>query len=222
MKVNERYCSFYYRNDPITEEIKFDPSKTALMLIDLQNYFVDRPNFETEKEAQEWEEMYAYIHETVVPNNERLLKFAREKEILVIHAIIESSFDDGRERSMSHRRPEFNNIVIAPDTYESKIVTPLMPQKNEVVIQKTSHSAVDSSLVLLLNNLGINDVIATGLVTDQCVSSTVRGLSDHNFRVWTVEDATMAGTFELRDNELTILNNTYCNVVNTEEILNVI
>ncbi|MGO4940636.1 cysteine hydrolase family protein [Fundicoccus sp. Sow4_D5] len=166
--------------------------------------------------------MYAYIHETVVQNNERLLKFAREHDMLVIHAIIESSFDDGRERSMSHRRPEFNNIVIAPVTYESKIVTPLTPQKNEVVIKKTSHSAVDSSLVLLLNNLGINDVITTGLVTDQCVSSTVRGLSDHNFRVWTVEDTTMAGTFELRDNELTILNNTYCNVVNTEEILNVL
>ncbi|MGO4940635.1 hypothetical protein ACTQ45_11530 [Fundicoccus sp. Sow4_D5] len=51
MKVNERCCSFYYRNVPITEEIKFDPSKTALILIDLQNYFVDRPDFETEKEA---------------------------------------------------------------------------------------------------------------------------------------------------------------------------
>ena len=37
-----------------------------------------------------------------------------------------------------------------------------------------------------------------------------------------VENATMAGTFELRDNELTILNNTYCNVVNTEEIVNVL
>ena len=100
MKVNDRYCSFYYRNDPITEEVTYDPTQTALMLIDLQNYFVDRPNFETEKEAQEWEEMYGYIHETVVPNNERLLKFAREKGILVIHAIIESSFDDGRERSI--------------------------------------------------------------------------------------------------------------------------
>lgn len=52
MKVNERYCSFYYRNDPITEEIKFAPSKTALMLIDLQNYFVDRPDFETEKKLK--------------------------------------------------------------------------------------------------------------------------------------------------------------------------
>ena len=116
----------------------------------------------------------------------------------------------------------FNNIIIAPNTYESKIIEPLTPKKNEVMIKKTAHSAVDSSLVLLLNNLGITDIIATGLVTDQCVSSTVRGLSDHNFRVWVVEDATMAGTFELRDNELTILNNTYCNVVNTEKIVNVL
>ncbi len=90
------------------------------------------------------------------------------------------------------------------------------------MIKKTAHSAVDSSLVLLLNNLGITGIIATGLVTDQCVSSTVRGLFDHNFRIWVVEDATMAGTFELKDNELTILNNTYCNVVNTEKIVNVL
>ena len=222
MKVNNRYCSFYQRNDPVTQEISYRPNETALMLIDLQNYFVDRPDFGSKQEAHEWEEMYRYIHETVIPNNERLLTFARENEILVVHAVIESSFEDGRERSLSHRRPTFNNIIIAPNTYESKIIEPLTPQKNEVMIKKTAHSAVDSSLVLLLNNLGITDIIATRLVTDQCVSSTVRGLSDHNFRVWVVEDATMAGTFELRDNELTILNNTYCNVVNTEEIVNVL
>lgn len=222
MKINNRFCSFYYRNDPITEELTYDPTKTALILIDLQNYFVDKPIFDSEKETKEWEEMYNYIHDTVIPNNERLLKFAREKKILVIHAVIESSFTDGRERSISHRRPKFNNIIIAPETYESKIVAALTPQKNEVVIKKTAHSAVDSSLVLLLNNLGITNIISTGLVTDQCVSSTVRGLSDHNFKVWLVEDATMAGTLELRDNELTILNNTYCNVCNTEEILNVL
>ena len=103
MKVNNRYCSFYYRNDPVTHEISYRPNETALMLIDLQNYFVDRPDFGSEQEAHEWEEMYRYIHETVIPNNERLLTFARENEILVVHAVIESSFEDGRERSLSHR-----------------------------------------------------------------------------------------------------------------------
>lgn len=73
-----------------------------------------------------------------------------------------------------------------------------------------------------INNLEITDVVVGGLLTDQCVSSTVRSLSDENYSVWVVEDACMAGNIELHEHVLEIMNNTYCNVVNTEEVLAVL
>jgi nicotinamidase-related amidase len=46
----------------------------------------------------------------------------------------------------------------------------------------------------------------TGIHTDQCVSSTVRSLGDENFNVIVVEDCCTAGTDELHQRELEIIN----------------
>lgn len=59
-------------------------------------------------------------------------------------------------------------------------------------------------------------------MTDQCVSGTVRDLSDESFHVWLIEDACLAATRELHEHELTVLNNIYCHVITTQELLNAI
>lgn len=220
MKVNDRYCSFYYAPDPIDDTLHFDANRTALLLIDLQNYFVDPPKDLNEPDMERWRPFYDEVHNIVVPNNKKLLDKCREKGITIVHITIVSQFEDGRERSISHRRAEFNNIIIRKNTPEAAIIDELAPQTNEIIVEKTTHSGLTgTNLRLILNNLGITDCITTGLVTDQCVSCTVRSLSDENYRVWVVEDATMAGSHELRDHALVIMNNTYCNVVNTQEVL---
>ena len=75
------------------------------------------------------------------------------------------------------------------------------------------------NLRLLLHNMGIDTVVVTGVLTDQCVSGTVRSLADESFKVWLIEDACMAATEEIHNHELEILNNIYCHVINTEELL---
>jgi nicotinamidase-related amidase len=71
----------------------------------------------------------------------------------------------------------------------------------------------------ILRNMGIEYVIVTGIVTDQCVSSTVRGLADAGFYVIVPEDCCAAGTEELHETELKIINNIYCQVMTTEELI---
>jgi nicotinamidase-related amidase len=36
---------------------------------------------------------------------------------------------------------------------------------------------------MVLHNMGIKNVIAAGIFTDQCISSTVRSLADESFNV---------------------------------------
>ncbi len=74
----------------------------------------------------------------------------------------------------------------------------------------------------LIRNLGIETVVVTGIVTDQCVAGTVRGLADDGFKVICVEDACAAACMELHDAELKIMNNLYCNVLSTEETIDVL
>ena len=71
---------------------------------------------------------------------------------------------------------------------------------------------------LLLSNIGIKNVVCSGIFTDQCVSSTVRSLADESFNVIVVEDCCAAATDDIHRHELEIINMIYCHVVNLEEL----
>lgn len=106
------------------------------------------------------------------------------------------------------------------DSHESQIIDELKPQKNEIVVVKSTDSAITgTNLRLLLRNCGIDTVVVTGVFTDQCVSGSVRALADESFKVWLIEDACRAGNEDIQNHELEILNNIYCHVINTEELL---
>ncbi len=72
---------------------------------------------------------------------------------------------------------------------------------------------------LALRNMGIMNVVVSGIFTDQCVSSTVRSLADESFNVVVVEDCCVAATMELHEKELEIINVIYCHVVTLDEAL---
>jgi len=98
-------------------------------------------------------------------------------------------------------------------------VEALSPKGDEIVVTKTTDSALTgTNLRLMLHNIGITDVIVAGIFTDQCVSSTVRSLSDESFGVVVVDDACAAATDDLHRRELEIINMIYCHVVSSNEV----
>ena len=105
------------------------------------------------------------------------------------------------------------------NTDESQIVNELKPLKDDVEILKTTDSALTgTNLRLILNNMGIKNVICSGIFTDQCVSSTVRSLADESFNVIVIEDCCAAATRELHNHELEIINMIYCNVIQLSDL----
>ncbi|MGN0407357.1 MAG: cysteine hydrolase family protein [Bacteroides sp.] len=225
MRVNDRYVSFYYENDDDIGEIEINPKTTALLVVDMQHFFITRPDAKTmsDKELENqkrWEPFYKAIDERVVPNNRRILEVFRNKGMEVCFAKIQTQTKDGRERSLDHRSSGFNDLLLTADDSLSDIVPELAPMKDELVVTKTTDSALTGTpLRLWLHNMGIDTVVVTGVLTDQCVSCTVRSLADESFKVWLIEDATMASTQQIQDNELEILNNIYCHVINTDELI---
>ena len=117
----------------------------------------------------------------------------------------------------------WNNILITLDDDDSQIIDDIAPVNNEIVVTKTTDSALTgTNLRLILNNLGIKTVVCAGIFTDQCVASTVRSLSDESFNVVVLEDACAAGTMELHNAELTIINNIYAKVCSTDDLIKVL
>jgi nicotinamidase-related amidase len=208
--------------------IEIDPKKTALLVIDMQHQFITRPVIDnpTERDKKEmirWEPFYQKIDNVVVPNNKRLLEAFRAQGMEVCFAKIQSYTKDGRERSLDHKATGYNQLLLPPGHPLADIVPELTPLEDEVVITKTTDSALTgTTLRLMLHNMDIDTVVVTGVLLDQCVSCTVRSLADESFKVWLIEDACMASTEQIQANELEILNNIYCHVINTEELLQAI
>lgn len=212
------YRSFYYEHAPIPEDLELDPAKTALLVIDIQNAYLTESADPAERTR--WTPFMARMHQKVIPNTRRLIDRCREINIDVIFARIACQLTDGRDRSLSQRKPGFNNLLLPKDEWASQIIDALAPLPNEIILTKTTDSALTGTgLRLTLHNMGIQHVICAGIFTDQCVSSTVRSLADESFDVIVCHDACAAATNALHEHELRSINWIYCQVASTDETL---
>lgn len=218
------YRSFYYADAPEPSPPPLDPATTALLVIDVQNTYRDRPDPQTLSAPERarydaWTPFHARFENVLVPNIRALLTHCRELGVECMFARIAALKRDGRDRSLSQKLPGWNNILLPHRDTPSQVVPELAPLEDEIVVTKTTDSALTgTNLRLLLDNMGIRTVICVGVFTDQCVSSTVRSLADESFHVVVVEDCCAAGTDELHHRELEIINNIYCNVMSSQEL----
>jgi biuret amidohydrolase len=219
------YRSLYYQGAPEPEDPVLVKGKVALLVIDVQNTYLLRPDraaLSPEEQARydAWTPFHERMHGTVVPTIAKLIKRFRDGGEEVIFARIACQTKDGRDRSLSQKKPGWNNLLLPKEEWDSQIVPELAPQGDEIVVTKTTDSALTgTNLRLLLSNIGITHVVCAGIFTDQCVASTVRSLADESFDVIVVEDGCAAGDHKLHLQELTIMNMIYCNVMSADELL---
>jgi len=215
------YRSFYYQNAPEPDDISLPTDRTALLVIDIQNTYLETPD--DKQEHERWKPFFQRMNQTVIPNTANLIATAREKSVEVIFARIACQKENGRDRSLSQKKPGFNYLLLPKDREDSQIVPELEPQGDEITVLKTTDSALTgTNLRLILHNMGIKSVVVAGIFTDQCISSTVRSLADESFDVVVVEDCCAAATDELHKQELSIINMIYCHVLQLEDVVNIL
>lgn len=221
----EKYLSIYYESEPGGKKVDLDPKKTVLLIVDMQNQFVlrDFGDAVVLKELGEWEKWVPFhdrLDNIVIPNTKKLIDFFRANKIEVTYGRIACQTLDGRCRSPVQANEGWNDILLQKDSYASQMIDELAPAKDEIVVDKTTDSVVSgTNYAQVLRNMGIKNVVVAGIVTDQCVSSTVRGLADEGFDVVVVDDCCAAGTDELHRWELTIINKIYCEIMDAEEVI---
>jgi biuret amidohydrolase len=188
MSWKTAYRSFYYQDAPEPEDIVLRPAETALLVIDIQNTYME-PKPDPVDDAR-WQPFFARMRKIVIPNTARLIAECRARGVEPVFARVACHKLDGRDRSLSQKKPGFNYLLLPKDREDSQVVPELAPKGDEIVITKTTDSALTgTNLRLILHNMGIRNVIAAGIFTDQCVSSTVRSLADESFNVVVVENA---------------------------------
>ena len=217
------FRSLYYADAPEPDDIVLNPAETAFLVIDVQNTYLVRPDRDTLSAAEQasfdaWTPFHQRMHGVVIPNIAAALAKFRKAGIECLFARIACHTKDGRDRSLSQKLPGWNNLLLPKDEHASQMVEALQPEGDEIVVTKTTDSALTgTNLRLILHNLGIKTVVCAGIFTDQCISSTVRSLADESFGVIVLEDGCAAATMALHRHELEIINMIYCHVMSTAE-----
>ena len=218
MSWKTAHRSFYYEGAEAPGDLRLDPARTALLVVDIQNTYV-APKEDAAENAR-WQPFFDRMRQVVIPNTARLIADFRSRGVEVLHARIACLTQDGRDRSLSQKKPGFNYLLLPRDTEAAQIVPELAPEGDEICVLKTTDSALTgTNLRLMLHNMGVTDVVVAGIFTDQCISSTVRSLADESFNVWLVEDCCAAATMELHEHELRVINMIYCHVLGLSDIL---
>ncbi|WP_336799730.1 cysteine hydrolase family protein [Kaistia sp. MMO-174] len=190
----------------------FRRNETALLLVDMQRIWLE-PGLDPDH--ADWgpdHYFYRQTRETVIPNQQRLLATARAAGVEVLHTIIQSLTEDGRDRSLDHK---LTPIHIPPSLAAGRPSPAVAPVGDEILLPKTSSGVFNSTnLDYLLRNLGIRHLVVAGILTDQCVDMTVRDGADRGFLVTCVADACAAPTPERHANALKAFGG-YCWVSDT-------
>jgi nicotinamidase-related amidase len=192
------FRSLYYKDVPEPDDPRLTRGKLALLVIDVQNAYLSRkdPSHLSSSERatyDAWTPFYERMNRTVIPTIQRLQARFRHDGHEILYARIACHTRDGRDRSLTQKLPGWNNLLLPKDEWESQIPAQVAPETDEIVLTKTTDSALTgTNLRLILHNLGISQVVCCGIFTDQCVSSTVRSLADESFSVIVVEDGCAA------------------------------
>lgn len=224
MNWKTAYRSLYYLDAPEPDDPVLVPRQTALLVIDVQNVYLERParsalTAEEQIRYDLWTPFHDRMKKSVIPNTAKMLKLARQLGMECLFARIACHTADGRDRSLSQKMPGWNNLLLPKNDWPSQLVDELQPAGDEITVTKTTDSALTgTNLRLILHNLGIETVICCGIFTDQCIASTVRSLADESYNVIVLEDCCAAATDALHRNELEIINMIYCHVMSSDEL----
>jgi len=188
----------------------FDPRRTCLLLIDTQN-LVWNPSL---KETHPY--FYERARDVVLPNLRRLIDEFHRVGAEVMFTVIQDMTKDGRDRSLDYKLSGFS---VPPGSWESKVLAEVAPGDDDILLPKTSSGVFNSTNIeYLLRNIGIETLVVTGFITDQCIDHTVRDAADRGFYPICLSDACATHTQSRHDNALAAFKG-YCRTMTTAELL---
>jgi ureidoacrylate peracid hydrolase len=192
------------------------PASAALLVIDMQNYFLE-PGLQGEVPAAR----------AIVPNINRLAEGFRESGGLVIW--IQNTTTGTRDNwSVVH------DVMATPDRRDTRMagmevgshgyaLWPKMHARPEDIrLPKTRYSAFiqgSSDLEQVLQSRGIDTLVITGTVTNVCCESTARDAMMLNYRVAVVSDGTASYNDDFHASSLIALYRTFSDVLTTDQTL---
>ena len=205
----------------LTRDVPLKPDQSALLFIDVQNFAAHRDGAEfdglsPDGFAQKYGWFFDQLDTRVILNMQAIQSACRTAGVEVMYTTIESLTLDGRDRSLDYKITGFN---VPKGSWDGKVVDQIAPLGDEIILPKSSSSVfVSTHIDYVLRNLGVKQIVISGLITDQCVESAIRDACDLGYLVTQVTDACLTYTQDRHDHSLQTIKG-YCRQVTTAELV---
>ena len=192
----------------------FDPKKTAFLVIDMQNFFV-----EGVEPCQK-----------IIPNINRLANVVRDAGGLVVWVVLTvAETEDGpslwpvyHENFFTEAKMQAHKKGLTRGTHGHALDPKLDVRGEDLVSEKTRFSALvqgASDLHEQLQARGIENLLIGGTLTNMCCESTGRDAMMIGYRVIMVEDSNASRNAEDHMNGLTSMYQSFGDVRSTDDVI---
>jgi ureidoacrylate peracid hydrolase len=198
--------------------------KSALIIVDMQNDFL-HPEGSFAQHAREMPEARIDMPPLVetIPQVKRLADAFRKagRPVVYIAHVLKPDYSDAQ---FPYWRlgltPGGNRPHCVEGTWGAQIIDELQPQEGEHLIAKKGFGGFSNTpLDTILRNMGVTTCVVSGVTTCVCVSNTVRGGVEHNYRMILVADAVAEVSRDTHEAELNTMSRVFADVKSTDEVL---
>ncbi|KAL3502267.1 hypothetical protein ACH5RR_036716 [Cinchona calisaya] len=158
-----------------------DPKTSVLLVIDMQNYFYS-------------------MAKPILPAIKSTIELCRDASIPIIFT------------RHCHKSPQdygqlyewWDGDLIMDGTLEAELIPELDRRQDDLVLEKNTYSGFrGTNLEEKLMQMGVKEVIVTGVMTNLCCETTAREAFIRGFRVFFSTDATATSSTDLHEATLT-------------------
>ena len=180
----------------------FDVSKAALLILDMQNFFLNESN-------------HAYVPSAsnIVDNISRLIEHFHKKERPIIFT---KHVDSEKPEEMMTK---WWRDSIQEGSAEAEIISDLDVELSEIIVKNRYSAFEKTNLETILRDKNVKQVIITGIMSHLCCETTARDAFMKDFEVIYVLDSTATYTEELHLGTLRSISHGFGRCISTEEIL---
>lgn len=176
-------ANWWFQAEPYP--LPFEPSTTALLMIDMQRDFLEPGGF-----GEALGNDVSLLRRAIAPC-QRVLQTARQAGLFIVHTREghRADLSDAPPSKLRRGNPSvgigdegpMGRILVRGEPGHN-IIPELSPLPGEPVVDKPGKGAFFATdLRLILDNRGINTLICCGVTTEVCVQTTVREANDRGF-----------------------------------------
>jgi ureidoacrylate peracid hydrolase len=208
-----------HRDELFRSALPLDPTRTALLVVDMQRAFLEPGQAMEVPPARD-----------VIPRIQELIGIFRERGLPVVFT--EFTYSPAAPLLVGELHPEHRPAAPGASTgfglpssacleneENARVIPDLAPRADELVVRKHYYDGFNGTVLDgALRARGVTTLVITGTLTDICVLGTVVGAFNREYRLIVVEDGVATLWPEIQRATLDIIRRAYARVLSAKEV----